>query len=110
MSNAEIISAERFNEQVELHKGFVLVDFFAEWCGPCKMIAPLIEEVNIEFSHLKVVKVDADNTQEVMRQFGIRGIPTLLLFKDGKVVATKVGALSLPQLRDFINSNIKNNL
>ena len=105
MSNVKTISADDFNEQVECHKGFVLVDFFAQWCGPCKIIAPIVEEIAIEFTHLKVVKVNADNTQDIMRQFGIRGIPTLLLFKDGKVSATKVGALSLPQLRDFINAN-----
>lgn len=106
MENVKEISADSFNEQVELHNGFVLVDFYAEWCGPCKMIAPLVEEIAKEFSSLKVVKVNADNAQEVMRQFGIRGIPTLLLFKNGKVTATKVGALSLPQLRGFISTNI----
>ena len=106
MDNVKEISAENFNEQVELHKGFVLVDFFAEWCGPCKMITPIVEEINQEFDNLKVVKVNADTAQDVMRQYGIRGIPTLLLFKEGKVIATKVGALSHPQLRDFISANI----
>jgi len=106
MSQVTEIEAVSFAEQVEQHDGFVLVDFFAEWCGPCKMIAPILDEVSTEFTDLKIVKVNADNAQDIMRQFGIRGIPTLLLFKDGKVTATKVGALSLPQLRDFISENI----
>ena len=106
MSNVKEISAVEFAEKVEAHSGFVLVDFFAEWCGPCKMIAPIVDEIAASFTELKVVKVDADKAQGLMSQFGIRGIPTLLLFKDGKVIATKVGALSLPQLRDFINANI----
>lgn len=106
MSKVLEINATSFSEQVEQHQGLVLVDFFADWCGPCKMIAPIVEEIAAEFSNLKVIKINADSAQELMRQFGIRGIPTLLLFKDGKVIATKVGALSLPQLREFINANI----
>jgi thioredoxin 1 len=106
MSKVIEINAESFTEQVVQHKGLVLVDFYAEWCGPCKMIAPIVEEIANEFNSLKVLKINADNAQELMRQFGIRGIPTLLLFKEGKVTATKVGALSLPQLREFINDNI----
>lgn len=105
MSNVTQILAANFAEQVEAHDGLVLVDFFAEWCGPCKMIAPLIDEIAAEFSTLKVVKIDADSAQELMRQFAIRGIPTLLLFKEGKVIASKVGALSLTELRAFITSN-----
>lgn len=106
MSNVKQVNATDFTAQVVEHDGFVLVDFFAEWCGPCKMIAPIIDEIATEFSALKVVKVDADKAQALMLQFGIRGIPTLLLFNEGKVVATKVGALSLTQLRTFISENI----
>lgn len=106
MSNVNVIASTDFVTQVENHNGLVLVDFFAEWCGPCKMIAPILDEISLEFNDLKIVKIDADNAQQLMQQFGIRGIPTLLLFKDGKVVATKVGALSLPQLREFINEKI----
>ncbi|GLS91404.1 thioredoxin [Psychromonas marina] len=105
MSNVNEINATDFKTQVIEHNGLVLVDFFAQWCGPCKMIAPIIDEIATEFSTLKVVKVDADKAQALMLQFGIRGIPTLLLFNEGKVVATKVGALSLTQLREFINAN-----
>lgn len=106
MSNVTEILAVDFAEQVEAHDGFVLVDFYADWCGPCKMIAPFVAEIATEFPALKVIKINADNAQALMSQFGIRGIPTLLLFKDGKVTATKVGALSLPELRDFITANI----
>jgi len=70
------------------------------------MIAPILSEISTEYSQLKIVKVDADKSQPLMSQYGIRGIPTLLLFKQGKVTATKVGALSLPQLRTFINEHL----
>jgi thioredoxin 1 len=83
-----------------------LNNIFSEWCGPCNMIGPIVEEVASEFINLKVVKTNADEAQDLIRQFAIRGIPTLLLFKDGKVTATKVGALSLAQLLDFISTNI----
>ncbi len=99
------LTDDRFEQDVLKAASPVLVDFWAEWCGPCKMIAPILEEAATQFSHLKVVKINADEAQDVMQQFGIRGIPTLLLFKDGKVIATKVGALSLAQLREFISVN-----
>ncbi len=83
----------------------VLVDFWAEWCGPCKMIAPVLEEIAGEYQgKLKVCKVDVDANPEIPPKFGIRGIPTLILFKDGSAEATKVGALSKSQLVEFINS------
>lgn len=85
----------------------VLVDFWAEWCGPCKMIEAVIEEVASEReSDLIVAKVDIDKNPEIAPKYGIRGIPTLLLFKNGKVVATKVGALSKAQLDSFLDSNL----
>jgi len=102
MSNVTVIKAEDFEQEVTAHKGAVLVDFFAEWCGPCKMIAPLLDQVSEENESLKIVKIDADHAQELMTKFGIRGIPTLLLFKDGELSATKVGALSLTQLKEFV--------
>lgn len=85
----------------------VLVDFWAEWCGPCKQIAPILESTAQDYSgKLRVLKVDVDANQEVSRRYGIRGIPTLLLFKNGQVVAQKVGALAKPQLTSFIESNL----
>jgi thioredoxin 1 len=81
----------------------VLVDFWAEWCGPCKMIAPVLDEIATEYSgKLKVCKVDVDANPDIPPKFGIRGIPTLIMFKGGNAEATKVGALSKTQLTAFI--------
>jgi len=85
----------------------VLVDYWAEWCGPCKMIAPILEDVAKEYAgRLKVVKLNIDQNEQTPPKFGIRGIPTLMLFKDGNVVATKVGALAKSQLTSFVDSHI----
>ena len=85
----------------------VLVDYWAEWCGPCKMIAPILEEIVGEYTgKLKVAKLNIDENSATPPKFGIRGIPTLMIFKDGDVEATKVGALSKSQLTAFIDSNL----
>jgi thioredoxin 1 len=85
----------------------VLVDYWAEWCGPCKMIAPLLDEVSKDYDgRLKVAKMNVDENRDVPAKFGIRGIPTLMLFKDGQLAATKVGALSKAQLTAFIDSHL----
>jgi len=85
----------------------VLVDYWAEWCGPCKMIAPILDEIAAEYSgKLKVAKVNIDDNQQTPSKYGIRGIPTLMIFKNGNVEATKVGALSKSQLAAFIDSNL----
>jgi thioredoxin 1 len=85
----------------------VLVDYWAEWCGPCKMIAPILEEVVDDYEgKLKIAKLNIDENPNTPPKFGIRGIPTLILFKDGDVEATKVGALSKSQLTAFIDSNL----
>jgi thioredoxin 1 len=85
----------------------VLVDYWAEWCGPCKMIAPILDEVAKEYQgKLKIAKLNIDDNQATPPKYGIRGIPTLMLFKNGNVEATKVGAVSKSQLTAFIDSNI----
>ena len=85
----------------------VLVDYWAEWCGPCKMIAPILDEIAGEYAdRLKICKLDIDANQATPPKYGIRGIPTLMLFKNGEIEATKVGALSKSQLQAFLDSNI----
>ena len=85
----------------------VLLDFWAPWCGPCKMIAPILDEVAAEFEgRLKVVKINIDENEQTPAKFGVRGIPTLVVFKNGQNVATKVGALAKGQLTAFVNASI----
>lgn len=101
------VSDDSFETDVLKAEAPVLVDFWAEWCGPCKMIAPVLDEIAQTYQgKLKVCKLNIDENQDTPPKFGVRGIPTLMLFKNGNVEATKVGALSKSQLAAFIDANI----
>ena len=101
------VSNDSFDADVLKADAPVLVDYWAEWCGPCKMIAPILDEVSRDYADkLNVAKVNVDENQEIASKYGIRGIPTLMLFRNGAVVATKVGALSKSQLTAFLDSNL----
>ena len=101
------ITDDTFEQEVLQSQTPVLVDYWAEWCGPCKMIAPALDQIASEYAgRLKVAKLNIDENQATPPKYGIRGIPTLMLFKNGNLEATKVGALSKSQLAAFIDSNI----
>ena len=101
------LSDDSFEQEVLKSDVPVLVDYWAEWCGPCKMIAPVLEEVADDYQgRLKVAKLNIDDNPDTPPAYGIRGIPTLMLFKNGEVEATKVGAVSKSQLTAFIDSNL----
>ena len=108
MSNSVIhVSDSEFNETVLKAAGPVLVDYWAEWCGPCKMIAPILDDIATEYAgKLTVVKLNIDENDKTPTHYGVRGIPTLMLFKDGEVEATKVGSLSKSELAAFLDSNL----
>ena len=101
------VSDVAFEQEVLQSQVPVLVDYWAEWCGPCKMIAPILDETAKELgSRLQIAKLNVDQNREVPAKFGIRGIPTLMLFKDGQLAATKVGALSKAQLAAFLEPHL----
>ena len=101
------ISDDTFEKEVLKAEGPVLVDYWAEWCGPCKMIAPVLEQIANEYSgKIKIAKLNIDENPATPPKYGIRGIPTLMLFKNGNVEATKVGAVSKSQLSAFLDGNL----
>ena len=107
MVDIQHVSDDSFESDVLNSEVPVLVDYWAEWCGPCKVIAPVLEEIATKYDgKMKVCKLDIDANEETPPKYGIRGIPTLMLFKNGNVEATKVGALSKSQLTAFLDSNI----
>ncbi len=106
MSKVLHVTNENFETEVNKSSKPVLVDFWAEWCGPCKMIAPVLDEMSVEREDLKIVKIDVDKNQDLARQFGIRSIPALYLISGGEVVATKMGAASKAALSGWVDSNI----
>ena len=101
------VTDDSFDAEILQSEGPVLVDYWADWCGPCKMIAPILDEIASEYDgKLKVAKLNIDENPVTPPKFGIRGIPTLMIFKGGNVEATKVGAVSKSQLTAFIDSNL----
>ncbi len=101
------LTDDGFEADVLQASGLVLVDFWAEWCGPCKMIAPVLDDIAEEYQDkLTIGKLNIDQNSGTPPKYGVRGIPTLLLFKNGEMVDTKVGALSKTQLKEFIDKNL----
>lgn len=102
------ITDDSFDAEVLKADKPVLVDYWAEWCGPCRMIAPILDEIATEYAdRVKICKLNVDENQQTPPQYGIRGIPTLMLFRNGSVEATKVGALSKSQLIAFLDSSLR---
>lgn len=107
MSSTVDVTDSTFDDEVLNSDKPVLVDYWAEWCGPCKMTAPILDEISDEYSDkIKVAKLNIDENPNTPPKYGVRGIPTLMLFKDGQVEATKVGALSKAQLQAFVDENL----
>jgi len=97
-------SDSTFQDDISSQSNLVLVDFWAEWCGPCKQISPILEEIANEKENLNILKLNIDDNPATPQKYNVRGIPTLMLFKDGKLIDTKIGSLPKSSLEDWINS------
>ena len=103
---AQVISSEEFNNLVEHVEGIAVVDFFATWCGPCKMLAPVFDSLSEELTDVDFVKVDIDQSLELAQKFGITTVPTMMIFKDGKVVDTLVGFMPKDNLKAKVQAHL----
>lgn len=101
-----VVNKSNFNQEVKEANTLVVVDFYADWCGPCQMLKPILEEINDERSDVKIVKVNVDDARELAQEYGIFSIPTVILFKDGKIVDKFVGLKSKDSVLEIINKNI----
>ena len=102
---AKIINTSQFRGSVEENQGVVVVDFFATWCGPCKMLAPVLEEVASDRDELKVVKMDIDENMELAKTYGVMSVPTLMLFKDGNMISKKIGFMPKELITSWVEEN-----
>jgi len=108
MAGGNVLTLTGSNFEAEVKKGVVLVDFWASWCGPCRMLGPVVEALSDEMKgQVKVGKVNVDEQPELSEKFEVASIPTILLFKDGKVIANRVGAANKEALKEWINSSLK---
>ena len=106
MSTVQNITDTNFETEVLKSETPVLIDFWAEWCGPCKILGPVIDEVSGGYDNVKFTKLNIDENPQTAPKYGIRGIPTIMIFKNGELVATNVGVLTKSELEKFINDNI----